>query len=237
MSQPASRSASRTHLSATPVGDEVDSNNITPDGVHGREFLFFGDVESEYRPEGKGHINVDQATEAAKLNQAIWKQAATSFSEGRLAGIFVSIHRVTGLVTDRQIECSYDASRPAEIMFGHVSPPAIFHELKTLASMLPFASYVICGHESRERRANPVRSDTRPLAGLKIYITHVKELLVPHATGLSARELVLQQLNQLEDQHRLGVEFYVPAPGDRLCTSANLSRCPAPMRTVLLTSQ
>ena len=35
-----------------------------------------------------------------------------------------------------QMECSYDTARPAHLMFGHVSPPGVYHELKTLASMV-----------------------------------------------------------------------------------------------------
>lgn len=87
MSQPVSRSASRSKLSSTP-GEDLDS--IKADSVQGREFLFFGDVESEYRADGKDLINADTAREAGKLNLAIWKQAAISFSQGRLAGVFVS---------------------------------------------------------------------------------------------------------------------------------------------------
>lgn len=36
-----------------------------------------------------------------------------------------------------QIECSYDSSRPAALMYGHLSPPGILHELQTMASFLP----------------------------------------------------------------------------------------------------
>lgn len=35
-----------------------------------------------------------------------------------------------------QLECSYDSTRPASIMFGHLSPPGIMHELQTLASLV-----------------------------------------------------------------------------------------------------
>lgn len=57
----------------------------------------------------------------------------------------------------------------------------------------------------------------RPLKGLKIFITHVKEFLVPHKSGLSARELIKSELDALEAEAQLGVTFNVILPGDRLC--------------------
>lgn len=56
-----------------------------------------------------------------------------------------------------------------------------------------------------------------PLAGLRVYITHIKAFLVPHDTGLTAHELVRKQLCDMEKQARLGVEFIIPSAGDRLC--------------------
>jgi cAMP phosphodiesterase len=60
---------------------------------------------------------------------------------------------------------------------------------------------------------------SRPLAGLKVHITHIKEFLVPHPTGRTARDLIETQLNELELQTGLGVEFVILAPGDRVCKS------------------
>lgn len=102
-SQPASRAAStsRSKLSATP-GEDLEGS-ISSESAHGREILFFGDVESEYRPEGKEDFDVEGGKEAGRLNRAIWKQAAASFSQGRLAGVFVRIFILlpTDLVSDR----------------------------------------------------------------------------------------------------------------------------------------
>lgn len=36
----------------------------------------------------------------------------------------------------KKIECSYDSSRPAHLMFGHLSPPGLYQELKTLAGFV-----------------------------------------------------------------------------------------------------
>ncbi|BEJ16385.1 hypothetical protein CspHIS471_0509900 [Cutaneotrichosporon sp. HIS471] len=178
-SRPASRRASHT-MSNSQDDIEMDSSSFM--GSAGREFLFFGDVESEWRADHEMDVDKDGGAVAGAYNRAIWEQAAVSFTEGRLAGVF--------------LECSYDSTRPAIIMFGHLSPPGIMYELKTLASF--------------------VGGESRPLEGLKIFITHVKEFLVPHKSGLSARELIQIELDALEAENQLGVTFNVISPGDRL---------------------
>lgn len=55
-----------------------------------REFLFFGDVESEWRPKGDEEVGKLGQEGAAKMNKAIWEEAAKGWDRGRLAGIFVS---------------------------------------------------------------------------------------------------------------------------------------------------
>jgi hypothetical protein len=52
--------------------------------------LFFGDVESSWRKESDKSVNADIGKTAKELNRAIWEEAAKSWNEGRLAGIFVS---------------------------------------------------------------------------------------------------------------------------------------------------
>lgn len=49
-----------------------------------------------------------------------------------------------------------------------------------------------------------------------MYVTHIKEYLVPHPTGLTSRELVHKELLALTEIHNLGVEFHIVSPGDRL---------------------
>lgn len=82
-------------------------------------------------------------------------------------------------------------------MYGHLSPPAVYHELKVLA-----------GHVSRTK--------TRPLDGLKIFITHIKESLVPHPEGKTQHEIIMAQLQELEKDGKLGVAFIRPVKGDRI---------------------
>lgn len=129
--------------------DEDDRSNS------GREFLFFGDVESEYRKEGEEGEMLEQGRQAGVLNRAIWEVAAKSWVDGRLAGIFVRIHLFYRCVwmkeekvekADGQIECSYDSARSIHMMFGHMSPPGVYHELKTMASFIssePYVSFLI----------------------------------------------------------------------------------------------
>ncbi len=60
------------------------------EGRPGREFLFFGDVESKYRAKGEEGYREEQGKQAGMMNRAIWEEAAKSAQAGRLAGIFVS---------------------------------------------------------------------------------------------------------------------------------------------------
>jgi len=54
-----------------------------------REFLFFGDVESDWRQEGEEDWDVDGQQAARGYNEVIWAEAARSWDAGRLAGVFV----------------------------------------------------------------------------------------------------------------------------------------------------
>lgn len=84
-------------------------------------------------------------------------------------------------------------------MFGHISPPGLYHEMKSLASKVK------------------AKDDDRPLEGLKVYVTHIKEALIPHPSGKSARERILEELLDLEKEGKLGVEFIAVKRGDRIC--------------------
>jgi len=75
-----------------------------------REFLFFGDVESDWRQEGEEDWDVDGQQTARAYNEAIWTEAARSWGAGRLAGVFVrcrSAVAVRGrrLTIDRVLIC------------------------------------------------------------------------------------------------------------------------------------
>ena len=52
-----------------------------------------------------------------------------------------------------------------------------------------------------------------------MFITHIKESLIPHPTGKTAREIIMDELRQLEERGSLGVEFVEVKRGDRICES------------------
>ena len=83
-------------------------------------------------------------------------------------------------------------------MFGHISPPGLYHELKHLAGMV----------KAKETK--------KPLDGLKVFVTHIKEALIPHPSGKTARERILSELELLEEEGQLGVEFVAVHRGDRI---------------------
>ena len=55
-----------------------------------REFLFFGDAESDYRPKDEDNVSADHQVHAKECNEAIWTEAAESWDAGRLGAVFVS---------------------------------------------------------------------------------------------------------------------------------------------------
>lgn len=79
-------------------------------------------------------------------------------------------------------------------MFGHLSPPSLFDELQLMASFL-------------------ARGEGPPLAGLRIYVQHVKEPLVPEEP---IKQKIGRELEDLEREHQLGVQFICLARGMRI---------------------
>ncbi|GHJ87842.1 hypothetical protein NliqN6_4244 [Naganishia liquefaciens] len=100
----------------------------------------------------------------------------------------------TGTLRAIFIECSYVGSRPSHLMFGHLSPPSLFAELELMASFLP-------------------RGEDPPLAGLRVFIQHVKEPLIPEEP---IKQKIGRELEDLEKEHPLGVQFVCLARGMRI---------------------
>ncbi|WVR06780.1 hypothetical protein IAU60_003815 [Kwoniella sp. DSM 27419] len=180
---------------AHPPGSDGESAGVNgykrwrhEQGGSGREFLFFGDVESSYRRPGEEGIDVERGKEAERMNGSIWREAAKSFNQGRLCAIF--------------IECSYDSSRPAHLMFGHLSPPALYHELTVLA-----------GKVAEARGGTETKGS---LTSLKVFVIHIKDALVPHPSGQTARQIIMSELQALEDAGALGVQFIETKKGERI---------------------
>lgn len=66
----------------------------------GKEFLFLGDMESAYRKSGENGAHPELRAKAGRFNSVIWEEAARSWIEGRLCGIFVSLFHATRLIAD-----------------------------------------------------------------------------------------------------------------------------------------
>lgn len=80
----------QANASQTP-SREATPSTILDEGLN-REFLFFGDVESDWRRKGEEGYDKEGQESARTYNMAIWSMAAESWDAGRLAGIFVSCH-------------------------------------------------------------------------------------------------------------------------------------------------
>ncbi|TGO59648.1 hypothetical protein BCON_0042g00150 [Botryotinia convoluta] len=77
------------------------------DIASGNEILIWGDVEPD-------------TLSFFPRNKQVWQDAAPKIAAGILKGIF--------------IECSYDDSRPDDLLFGHLTPRYVVEELKVLAA-------------------------------------------------------------------------------------------------------
>lgn len=115
-----------------------------------------------------------------------------------------------------KIECSYDSSRLGQHMYGHLSPPAVYHELKVLAGHVSRTKTWVDPSFLSQLLAYQFNRGRKPLDGLKIFITHIKESLVPHPEGKTQHEIIMAQLQELEKDGKLGVAFIRPVKGDRI---------------------
>lgn len=88
VSRPASRRPSQAQV-LMQSDDGQEAMELTDESA-GRELLFFGDFESSWRSSGEENVDAEGREASQQLNEVIWKQAAESWDQGRLAGIFVS---------------------------------------------------------------------------------------------------------------------------------------------------
>lgn len=91
------------------------------DTVTGSEILIFGDVEPD-------------SISLSPRNRHVWNEAAIGIVEGQLKGIF--------------IECSYDDTRSADVLFGHLAPRYLIEEIKVLATEVER----LLGRDRRKRK-------------------------------------------------------------------------------------
>jgi cAMP phosphodiesterase len=155
-----------------------------------RQFLFFGDVEPD-------SLSVKPQT------IAVWRAAAPLVPE-QLSAIF--------------LECSWPSDRDDALLFGHLSPKHVLHELEV------FADEVL---GLRAKREGVLRSSKRQrtgrigaLKGLTLYIIHCKAAL---SDVNDPSLLVVHQIKTLVHEQELGLEIVAVVQGMRI--GERLARC------------
>ncbi|TGO46399.1 hypothetical protein BOTNAR_0590g00030 [Botryotinia narcissicola] len=104
------------------------------DITSGNEILVWGDVEPD-------------SLSLFPRNKQVWQDAAPKIAAGILKGIF--------------IECSYDDSRPDDLLFGHLTPRYVVEELKVLAAEIEKFR-----EDLRRRGSDRVLSSSSPAGNL-----------------------------------------------------------------------
>jgi cAMP phosphodiesterase len=127
-----------------------------------------------------GDTGADSVESCDRLG-SLWRRIASLVREGRLRALL--------------IEASYPDPRPAEQLYGHLTPERLMAELARLAEAV-----------------GPDRPQGA-LARLAVVVTHVKPSLTG---GPDPRRVILRQLADAEAKARLGVRFLMPEDGDRL---------------------
>jgi len=168
-----------TQISNTPytvelynVTHTVPTSAFLLKNQYGEYLLYFGDCEAD---------SISNKT----TMKTIWQRVAPLVRDKLLTGIF--------------IESSYDDSRPANQLFGHMSPKFVTQELTNLAI------------EVATLTGGSVNTS---ISGLSIIILHIKPLF----TNVNVRSLIL---SQLQAQNTLGVYYYLPTQGKSFSLSTN----------------
>ena len=117
-----------------------------------------------------------------------------------------------------QIECSYDNSRPDELLYGHLCPRHILAELAVLHELLGPTGSIPSGLAGGTSSDEPLSARLR---GFKVHIIHVKETLESLAAdegGIHGR--VLRELTEGQQSFEHGilseVEFKLVKRGELL---------------------
>ena len=118
-----------------------------------------------------GDVGPDAVEKSDKLQQ-LWQALAPEIKAGRLKGMV--------------IETSFTNETPDHLLFGHLTPKWLLHELTVLESLAGKGS----------------------LKGLEVVVSHVKYSL---DKGDMVRDVIA---GQLKDGNTLGVEFTIPDQGE-----------------------
>ncbi|KAJ7236721.1 cyclic-AMP phosphodiesterase [Mycena haematopus] len=161
----------------------------------GLEFLFFGDLEPDTLSHTPQTINV-------------WRAAAPQIPAS-LSTIF--------------IECSWPSSRSDDMLYGHLKPEHLVHELEVLASEVvkvrnaAQASGASPRPVRKKQRMNPSIAsppdDLRgALNGVRVFVIHCKDTL-DGAPDRPNQTLIIQQIKALLEVKELGVEILAARQG------------------------
>jgi cAMP phosphodiesterase len=148
-----------------------------------RQFLFFGDVEPD-------------SLSAKPQSIAVWRAAARLVPD-QLDSIF--------------LECSWSVDRDDSMLFGHLSPKHVLHELETFADeIIRFKANNKDGSRTPKRQR---MNRAGVLHGLTLYIIHCKAAL----NDLHDQtQLIARQVKTLVEEQKLGIEIVGVVQGMRI---------------------
>ena len=126
--------------------------------------LYFGDTGPD-------------VVEKADNMMRVWEHVAPMVREKKLRAIF--------------LESSFSNGRPDHMLYGHMTPKWMMHELNVLAKL--------------------ANKDTpgQALKGLPVVVTHIKPTI---RAGIDPKEEIRKELDELNN---LGVDFIIPVQGQR----------------------
>lgn len=187
-------------LSSGSVQDVPSTAFLLTNEACDRSMLFLGDVEAD-------------APERHECNQALWRAVAPRVAGGQLRTVF--------------IECSFSNAQPKHMLFGHLNPSLLYAEVRTLARCV----------RAERGQSDDAASMAGTLRGLRFVVVHVKGLVLSKKLqhdrlGYKENEdrcvigdehdtrplstVIHEELQELEAEHRLGVEFVMAQQGLRL---------------------
>jgi len=148
-----------------------------------RHFLFFGDVEPDT-------LSVKPQT------IAVWRAAARLVPQ-QLNTIF--------------LECSWPSDRDDALLFGHLSPKHVLHELEAFADEVLSLRFSGNAKSRAPKRQRTDRSGA--LKGLTLYIIHCKAAL----NGVDDQsQLIAHQIRTLVHEQELGIKILAVVQGMRI---------------------
>ncbi|KAG8895079.1 3',5'-cyclic-nucleotide phosphodiesterase pde1 [Tulasnella sp. 403] len=170
--------------------------------LSGREFLFFGDVEPD-------SLSLNPRT------RAVWRMAAPKIRDKTLNTIF--------------LECSWRSQRAASELYGHLSPPYVLDELRSLATEVvtvdtrkpPKSSYLgflwnMLGLRALSDDEEEILPDDQlygALSGLRLVVIHCKASTEAYPDGLEIADVIAREISDLVSSAGLGITVVAARQG------------------------